>query len=123
MLDILSHDALNTKAASNGSAYFQSSSLLLTIHIYVTSHKDNFEEYIPQPETLWTDCAPYNVPVSVNHGKPCFKSLLEHEKSQQIGALAVSVCGPGGLGDSVREAVRDVQGEKTVDLFEESFSW
>ena len=51
------------------------------------------------------------------------QTVLEKEKEDQIGAMAVSVCGPGGLGDSVREAVRNVQGEKTVDLFEETFSW
>ena len=61
--------------------------------------------------------------VSFHYGKPCFQALLENEKAEQIGALAISVCGPGGLGDSVREAARNVQGEKTVDLFEEAFSW
>lgn len=122
MLDILSHDALHT-TTSTGNTYIQYEGLMLSIHIHVTAHKDNFEEYIPQPEILWTECAPSTVPVSVVHDKPCFKSLLENEKAEQIGALAVSVCGPGGLGDSVREAVRGVQGEKTVDLFEEAFSW
>lgn len=122
MLDILSHDAVHT-TTSNGNTYIQYPGLMLAIHIYVTGHKDNFEEYIPQPETLWTGCAPPNVPVAVNHGKPCFKTLLAKEKAEQVGALAVSVCGPGGLGDCVREAVREAQGEKTVDLFEEAFSW
>lgn len=123
MLDVLSHDALNSTINPKGDTYFQFPGLMLSIRIHVTGHKDNIEEYIPQPDTPWTECAPANVPVSVVHGKPCFKSLLENEKAEQVGALAVSVCGPGGLGDSVREAVRDVQGEKTVDLFEEAFSW
>lgn len=81
------------------------------------------EEYISQPESPWMQCAPPSVPVNIHHGKPCIQSVLETEKADQIGAMAVSVCGPGGLGDSVREAVRNVQGEKTVDLFEETFSW
>lgn len=42
---------------------------------------------------------------------------------EQVGAMAVSVCGPGAMGDDVREAVRGVQERKTVDLFEETFSW
>lgn len=123
MLDILSHEALNKFTATNGDTYIHYPGLMLSIQIHVTGHKDNFEEIILQPETPWTECAPPNVPVRVTHGKPCCKSLLENEKAEQIGAMAVSVCGPGGLGDSVREAVRDVQGEKTVDLFEEAFSW
>ncbi|KAJ5421899.1 Riboflavin synthase-like beta-barrel [Penicillium cf. griseofulvum] len=97
--------------------------LLLSISLHVTAHKDTAEEYMPQPDSPWMQCAPPNVPVSIHHGKPCMKSVLEKEKAEQIGAMAVSVCGPGGLGDSVREAVRNVQGEKTVDLFEETFSW
>lgn len=123
MLDILSHDALKSSINPPGSTYFQFPGLMLSIAIHVTGHKDTVEEYIPQPETPWTQCAPPNVPISVHHGKPCFQSLLENEKAEQVGALAVSVCGPGGLGDNVREAVRNVQGEKTVDLFEEAFSW
>ncbi|KAJ6093451.1 hypothetical protein N7486_008740 [Penicillium sp. IBT 16267x] len=123
MLDVLSHDALNTSINVNGNTYFQFPGLMLSIRIHVTGHKEDVEEYIPVPETPWTDAAPANVPVSVEYGKPCFMTLLEKEKAEQVGALAVSVCGPGGLGDSVREAVRHVQGEKTVDLFEESFSW
>ncbi|KAJ6167065.1 Riboflavin synthase-like beta-barrel [Penicillium chermesinum] len=123
MLDVLSHDALNSSINTKGDTYFQFPGLMLSIRIHVTGQKEDVEEYIPSPETPWTECAPSNVPVSVEYGKPCFKTLLENEKAEQVGALAVTVCGPGGLGDSVREAVRHVQGEKTVDLFEESFSW
>ncbi|KAJ5155344.1 Riboflavin synthase-like beta-barrel [Penicillium capsulatum] len=123
MLDILGHSALNSSLHPNGDTYFQFPGLMLSVHIHVTGHKDTVEEYIPAPDTPWTECAPPNVPVSVTHGKPDFQRILENEKAEQVGALAVSVCGPGGLGDSVREAVRNVQGEKTVDLFEEAFSW
>lgn len=123
MLDILSHESLNKSTDGNGDAYIHYPSLELSIQIHVTSHKHNFEEIILQPETPWVECAPSNVPVRVTHDRPCLKSLLENEKAEQTGAMAVSVCGPGGLGDSVREAVRHVQGEKTVDLFEEAFSW
>lgn len=123
MLDILGHSAVNNTLNPGGNTYFHLPGLMLSVHIHITGHKDNVEEYIPAPETPWTQCAPPNVPVSVQHGKPDFRGVLEKEKAEQIGALAVSVCGPGGLGDSVREAVRNVQGEKTVDLFEEAFSW
>ncbi|KAJ5634642.1 Riboflavin synthase-like beta-barrel [Penicillium herquei] len=123
MLEILGHDALNPSIDPKGDTYFQFPGLMLSIKIHITGHKDGLEEYLPAVETPWTECAPSNVPVAVEYGKPCFKTLLENEKAEQVGALAVSVCGPGGLGDSVREAVRNVQGEKTVDLFEEAFSW
>lgn len=123
MLEILGHDSLTSPITPNGHSYFQFPRLLLSISLHVTAHKDTVEEYIPQPHTAWMDCAPSTVPVSIHHGKPCIQSILEKQKAEQIGAMAVSVCGPGGLGDSVREAVRNVQGEKTVDLFEETFSW
>lgn len=123
MTEIFSHDSLNSTINHKGKTYFQFPGLMLSISVHVTEHKDTFEEYIPAPETPWTQCAPSNIPVSVHYGRPSFQTLLENEKAEQVGALAVSVCGPGGLGDSVREAVRNVQGEKTVDLFEEAFSW
>ncbi|KAF9252903.1 hypothetical protein DTO006G1_2140 [Penicillium roqueforti] len=122
MAEILGHESLSP-INSNGHSFFQFPRLLLSISLHITSHKDAVEEYVPQPDSLWMQCAPPGVPVSIHHGKPCMQSVLEKEKEDQIGAMAVSVCGPGGLGDSVREAVRNVQGEKTVDLFEETFSW
>lgn len=123
MDEILGHESLASPPNINGHSYFQFPRLLLSISLHITSHKDTVEEYIPQPDSLWMQCAPPNVPVNIHHGKPCMQTVLEKEKEDQIGAMAVSVCGPGGLGDSVREAVRNVQGEKTVDLFEETFSW
>ena len=123
MTDIFGHDSLNSTPTLKGDTYFQIPGLSLSISIHVTGHKDDPEEYISAPETTWIESAPSNVPVSIHHEKPSFRALLENEKAEQVGALAVSVCGPGGLGDSVRDAVRHVQGEKTVDLFEETFSW
>jgi hypothetical protein len=123
MTDIFDHDSINSTTNLKGDTYFQIPGLMLSISIHVTGHKNDPEECISTPETTWTDIAPSNVPVNIHHEKPSFRTLLETEKAQQVGALAVSVCGPGGLGDSVRDAVRHVQGEKTVDLFEETFSW
>ena len=56
-------------------------------------------------------------------GKPNVGTLVELECREQIGAMAVGVCGPGGLGDDVREAIRGVQQRRNVDLIEESFGW
>lgn len=50
-------------------------------------------------------------------------ALVEMESREQVGAMAVSVCGPGGLSDDVRAAVRRRQGVRNVDFFEEGFGW
>lgn len=71
----------------------------------------------------WTQLSSSRTPITINLGKPLFRKVLQREIAQQIGVMAVSVCGPGGMGDEVRNAVREVQGQTTVEFFEESFSW
>lgn len=56
-------------------------------------------------------------------GRPNIPLLLMKEVQEQTGAMVVTVCGPGGLADDVRGAVRAVQGETVVDFIEESFTW
>ncbi|KAF4509864.1 hypothetical protein G6O67_001802 [Ophiocordyceps sinensis] len=56
-------------------------------------------------------------------GRPNIHLLLNKEVQDQIGAMSVSVCGPGALADDVRGAVRAVQGDNVVDFIEESFTW
>jgi len=56
-------------------------------------------------------------------GRPNVKMLLDNEVKSQTGAMCVTVCGPGGLADNVRQAVRDVQESGNVDFIEESFTW
>ncbi|KAL2149971.1 hypothetical protein VTH82DRAFT_7647 [Thermothelomyces myriococcoides] len=57
-------------------------------------------------------------------GRPNIPMLLAKEVGEQMGAMCVSVCGPGGLADDVRDAVRKVQDHRTVvDFVEESFTW
>jgi hypothetical protein len=56
-------------------------------------------------------------------GRPNIPLLLVKEIQEQVGAMCVTVCGPGALADDVRGAVRAVQGETTVDFIEESFTW
>lgn len=56
-------------------------------------------------------------------GRPNVSLLLENECREQQGAMCVTVCGPGGLADNVREAVRGVQDLGVVDFIEESFTW
>lgn len=50
-------------------------------------------------------------------------ALVAMESREQVGAMAVSVCGPGGLADDVRSAVRRRQGVRNVDFLEQGFGW
>ena len=50
--------------------------------------------------------------------------VLGREMIGRVGAVSVTVCGPGAFADEVRGAVRVVVDEgKTVDFVEESFTW
>ncbi|KAI2468155.1 ferric reductase like transmembrane component-domain-containing protein [Annulohypoxylon bovei var. microspora] len=57
-------------------------------------------------------------------GRPKVATLVKKEVEEQVGAMCVTVCGPGALADDVRQAVREVQdGSSVVDFIEESFTW
>ncbi|KAJ3518459.1 hypothetical protein NM208_g14505 [Fusarium decemcellulare] len=56
-------------------------------------------------------------------GRPNIPLLLQKEVQEQMGAMCVTVCGPGALADDVRGAARSVQGGSVVDFVEESFTW
>ncbi|KAL8705402.1 MAG: hypothetical protein Q9201_001474 [Fulgogasparrea decipioides] len=49
--------------------------------------------------------------------------IVEEEFEKRVGAMAVTVCGPGALADEVRMSVRERVEEGVVDFVEESFSW
>lgn len=51
------------------------------------------------------------------------KVLLEKEMKTRVGAMAVTVCGPGAFADEVRAAARAQVNEGAVDFVEESFTW
>ncbi|KAM0334061.1 hypothetical protein ACHAQA_001081 [Verticillium albo-atrum] len=56
-------------------------------------------------------------------GRPNIDTLLAAEMEQQVGAMGVTVCGPGVLSDDVRRAVRNRQYDGEIDFVEEAFSW
>lgn len=56
-------------------------------------------------------------------GRPNVETLIGLEAENQVGAMAVTVCGTGSLSDDVRRAVRRRQTSSNIDLIEESFSW
>ena len=84
---------------------------VLRVMLFVTRKRDG--EEIRSPSAT----------VTMVPGKPEVGMLVQEECKGQVGAMAVGVCGPGGLGDDVRAAVRGVQGRRNVDLMEESFGW
>jgi hypothetical protein len=84
---------------------------ILTIKIFVTRPKNPRD--ITSPSTM----------VQMFPGRPNVKLLLQQEVGEQVGAMVVTVCGPGGLADNVREAVREVQEDGVIDFIEESFTW
>ena len=61
--------------------------------------------------------------VHIFSGRPNVRLLVEGEAKDQLGAMAVSSCGPGALGDDVRAAVRRMQPTRNVDFMEEGFGW
>ncbi|PSR83772.1 ferric reductase like transmembrane component-domain-containing protein [Coniella lustricola] len=56
-------------------------------------------------------------------GRPNIEHLIGAEMENQVGALGVTVCGPGALSDEVRLAVRNRQYYGTIEFCEEAFSW
>ncbi|KAK7415221.1 hypothetical protein QQX98_006068 [Neonectria punicea] len=56
-------------------------------------------------------------------GRPNVPLILKKEVQEQMGAMCVTVCGPGALADDVRGGVRAAQGRTVVDFVEESFTW
>jgi predicted ferric reductase len=57
-------------------------------------------------------------------GRPDIGTIVSSEVASQIGAMVVSVCGPGGLADDVRFAVREAQDSgKDIAFIEEAFTW
>ncbi|KAM3438034.1 hypothetical protein MY4824_003481 [Beauveria thailandica] len=84
---------------------------LLRIQVFVTRPK-NPRDIVSSSST-----------VKMFPGRPNVRLLLVKEVQEQIGAMCVTVCGPGGLADDVRSAVRAVQGHSVIDFIEESFTW
>lgn len=85
---------------------------ILTIRLFVTRPKN--------PRELHSTSST----VQMFPGRPNVPTLLKKEVEEQIGAMCVTVCGPGALADDVRAAVREVQDENSVvDFVEESFTW
>jgi NAD(P)H-flavin reductase len=84
---------------------------VLTLKIFITRPRDARQLISP------------SATVQLFPGRPNVQFLLKNEVRNRVGAMCVTVCGPGGLADNVREVVREVQEEGVVDFIEESFTW
>ncbi|KAI2639309.1 ferric reductase like transmembrane component [Xylaria nigripes] len=85
---------------------------ILNIRLFITRPK-NSNEIVSASNT-----------VQMLPGRPNILTIMQREVEQQVGAMVVTVCGPGALADDVRKAVREMQsGDSVVDFVEESFTW
>lgn len=84
---------------------------ILKILLFVTRPRSTKEIHSPSSS------------VQMFPGKPDVGALIQKEQEKQIGAMAVSTCGTGGLADDVRRAVRERCERTEMDFFEEAFSW
>jgi len=78
--------------------------------------------FVSQPRSTKEIHSPSST-VQMFPGRPNIETLLSMEQEQQVGAMAVSVCGPGTLSDEVRRVVRRRQSRSSIDFIEEAFSW
>lgn len=84
---------------------------ILRILLFVTRPRSTKEIHSPSAS------------VQMFPGKPDIGALISKEQEKQVGAMAISVCGTGGMSDDVRKAMRDRCEHTEIDLFEEAFSW
>ncbi|KAM5345563.1 hypothetical protein ACJ41O_011424 [Fusarium nematophilum] len=78
--------------------------------------------FVSQPRSTKEIHSPSST-VQMFPGRPNINTLLAMEQEHQVGAMVVTVCGPGALSDEVRLAVRDRQDRSSIDFIEEAFTW
>jgi hypothetical protein len=84
---------------------------VLTVKLFIT--RPNSPREIVSPSST----------VQMYPGRPNVRLLTETAVKERVGAMCVTVCGPGSLADNVREAVRGAQEIGAIDFIEESFTW
>ncbi|KAK5654396.1 hypothetical protein OQA88_7305 [Cercophora sp. LCS_1] len=80
--------------------------------------------FVTRPRSVQQIMSSSSTTVHIFPGRPNIPMLLGKEVQEQMGAMCVTVCGPGGLADDVRDSVRKVQDQRhVVDFIEEAFTW
>ena len=69
------------------------------------------------------DIVSHSQKVRMYNGRLNSRQIIAREVQDRVGAMAVTVCGPGALADDIREGVRAHIDEGTIDFQEESFTW
>jgi predicted ferric reductase len=77
--------------------------------------------FVSQPRSTKEIHSPSST-VQMFPGRPNISTLLSMEQEHQVGAMCVTVCGPGAFSDEVRRAVRDRQERSSIDFIEEAFT-
>jgi NAD(P)H-flavin reductase len=73
--------------------------------------------------TVFESRSPSNS-VIVRRGRPHLSHIVSREAERRLGCMAVSVCGPGGLQDDARKAVRQsIKDGRNVEFVGEAFGW
>ncbi|KAH8679507.1 ferric reductase NAD binding domain-containing protein [Tricladium varicosporioides] len=95
------------------------SGIEVKVLLYVTQQKGDDEKAIAlEKQRRWS------MGTNIHYGRPNLKDIVKYEVRERIGALSIGVCGPGGLGDGVRQASREAMGKGAkIDFWEESFTW
>lgn len=86
---------------------------VLTVKLFVTRPGPNSAGEIYSPSAT----------VQMFSGRPNIGALVEQEQKAQVGAMALSVCGTGGLSDDVRHAARMGCEQTEIDFIENTFTW
>ena len=84
---------------------------ILRIMLFVTRPRSTKEIHSPSSS------------VQMFPGKPDVGALIDKEQQVQVGAMAISCCGTGGLSDDLRRSMRERCQQTEIDFFEEAFSW
>ena len=78
--------------------------------------------YVSRSTPQATDSMPLPIRAEVYSRRCDPQEIVDEQILAQVGAMAATVCGPGGFNDSVRAAVRRRVGLRSIDFFEEAFS-
>ncbi|ORY18543.1 ferric reductase [Clohesyomyces aquaticus] len=84
---------------------------VVRIHLYVSRGDPSADNYnLPDGVEVW-------------YGRCNPQEVIDREILSQVGAMGVTVCGPGAFSDSVRGAARRRANLRSIDFIEESFSY
>jgi hypothetical protein len=85
--------------------------------------EDQFEDVKLDGEEESADQQHWGLKADVRVGRCDPQVCVDEEFEQRIGAMAVTVCGPGAFADTVRCAVRRRVTDGCIDFIEEAFSY